>query len=102
MKATLTGQGINYEKLEDHDQILKYYENAINKFQSINDTERAGIVHSLIANTYESQGAWEDAIQDYQKSTQIFNKIGDKKRLNEINNRKKDIKTKRGKKDQAA
>ena len=94
---SLTGQGINYEKLEDHDQARKYYENAINKFQSINDTERAGIVHSLIANTYESQGAWEDAIQDYQKSTQIFNKIGDKKRLNEINNKTKDIKTKRGK-----
>ena len=98
MKATVSPDiGINYEKLEDHDQARKYYEHAINKFQSINDTERAGIVHSLIANTYESQGAWEDAIQDYQKSTQIFNKIGDKKRLNEINNKTKDIKTKRGK-----
>ena len=94
---SLTGLGINYEKLEDHDQAREYYEQAISKFQSINDTERAGIVHSLIANTYESQGAWEDAIQDYQKSTQIFSKIGDKQRLNEIKTKTEDIKTKRGK-----
>ncbi len=92
---SLTGIGIIHENLEDHEQARSYYHKAANKFRSIKDHERAGIVHSLIANSYESQGAWEDALLDYQRSTQIFRKTGGEKQLQEINEKKEDIKDKR-------
>ncbi len=52
--------------------------------KTTNDNKRLGIVYSLSGATYEAQGAWEDAIIEYKRSSSIFKKIGDNKRQQRI------------------
>ena len=74
-----------------------YYVEALNKFKELNDKERIAIVHSLLGETYESQGAWEDAIMEYKSSSSIFKKIGDQERKHRIDKLVDNIQTKRSK-----
>ena len=70
---------------------------ALNKFEERNDKERTAIVHSLLGDTYESQGAWEDAIMEYKSSSSIFKKIGDQQRKHRIDKLIDGIQDKRSK-----
>ena len=61
----LTGIGLVLGKVGRFVDGRGYYVEALNKFKELNDKERIAIVHSLLGETYESQGAWEDAIIEY-------------------------------------
>jgi len=54
----------------------KYYDRAVKSFKRADDIEREGIVLSLIAGTYKSQGAWEDALLEYKRSFKKFDESG--------------------------
>ena len=72
----LTGIGLILEKLGRFVDARRYYIDALNKFEEKDDRERQAVIRSLIAGTYESQGAWEDALIEYKRSSKIFGKIG--------------------------
>ena len=72
----LTGIGLVLGKVGRFVDGRGYYVEALNKFEELNDKERTAIIHSLLGETYESQGAWEDAIMEYKSSSSIFKKIG--------------------------
>jgi len=72
----LTGIGLVLGKVGRFVDGRGYYVEALNKFEELNDKERTAIIHSLLGETYESQGAWEDAIMEYKTSSSIFKKIG--------------------------
>lgn len=101
----LTGLGLINDKLEKYPEARDHYREALTKFEGKNDLEREAIILSLIADTYESQGAWEDAIMVYKKSSSLFGKIGniEKKRsidklLQNISNKRAKTKTTRNEK----
>jgi len=73
---SLTGLGIINEKYGDHDEARRYYDKAVKSFKKAGDSEREAIVRSLIAKTYETQGAWEDALEEYKKSCEKFDESG--------------------------
>lgn len=73
----LTGIGLILEKLERYAEARKYYVAAIGKFNDKNDVERKAAIISLVAGTYESQGAWEDALMEYKRSASFYRKVGD-------------------------
>lgn len=72
-----TGLGIILENNGEHDEARGFYGKARKNFRKAGDSEREGIVTSLIASTYESQGAWEDALMEYKRS---LHKLSDKER----------------------
>jgi membrane protease YdiL (CAAX protease family) len=72
----LTGLGIIHEKHEDHDEARRYYDRAVKSFHKNKDVEREAIVRGLIASTYESQGAWQDALDEYKRSFHKFEESG--------------------------
>jgi len=79
----LTGIGIILEKLERYADSRHYYVDAMGKFDDKKDRERRAAIISLVAGTYEAQGAWEDAIIEYKRSSSLYRKTGgdDKKAL---------------------
>ena len=91
----LTGIGFILEKQEKCVEAREYYFEAVKKFEKTKDQERVATISSLIGGTYEEQGAWEDAIIEYKRSTSIFKKIGDNKRKQNIENYIDDIPNKR-------
>jgi len=93
----LTGIGLILGKGGRFVDARGYYIEALNKFDDQKDQERKAIVLSLLGGTYESQGAWEDAIIAYKSSSSIFGKIGEHERENSINNTVHDITFKRSK-----
>jgi uncharacterized protein len=54
-------------------------------------------VHTLLGGTYESQGAWEDAIMEYKSSSSIFKKLGDHERKHRVDKLIDNIQDKRSK-----
>jgi hypothetical protein len=50
-----TGLGIIHEHHDDIDLARKYYQQALESFRKIGDTDRQGVVRSLLASTYKSQ-----------------------------------------------
>jgi membrane protease YdiL (CAAX protease family) len=93
----LTGIGLVLGKVGRFVDGRGYYIAALNKFEERNDQERTAIVHSLLGDTYESQGAWEDAIIEYKQSSSIFKKIGDDQRKHRIDKLIDGIQDKRSK-----
>lgn len=73
---SLTGLGVIQGKLGDGDEARRYLGLALNKFRRTGDSERQGVVHSLIANTYETQSAWEDALLEFEQSKKKFEDAG--------------------------
>jgi len=67
-------------ELNNPEEAQKYYEKSIKKFRAVGDFKRAGMVSNLIANTYELQDAIEDAVMDYKRSLELFEKVKDHER----------------------
>ena len=67
----------------------------VKNFEEKNDQERLATLLSLIGGTYEAQGAWEDAIIEYKRSSSIFKKIGNYGRKQEVDILIDDIQDKR-------
>jgi len=82
----LTGIGLILEKLGRFVDARGYYTDAVKKFDEIDDQERKASIISLLGGTYESQGAWEDAIIEYKSSSTIFGRIGEHEREDRMNN----------------
>ncbi len=80
----LSGIGILHEMEGNYPESRTYYEKALNKFQKANDHEKIGILSKLIASTYEAHDALEDALIDYKKSLQSFQKIRNTEKEEEI------------------
>ncbi len=91
----LTGIGFIHEKLERYIEARENYFDALKKFEKTNEQERVATILSLIGGTYEVQGAWEDAIIEYKRSSSIFRKIGYNERRQHIDNLIEDIQDKR-------
>jgi membrane protease YdiL (CAAX protease family) len=93
----LTGIGLVLGKVGRFVDGRGYYVEALNKFEELNDKERTAIIHSLLGETYESQGAWEDAIMEYKSSSSISKKIGDQDRKHRVDKIIDNIQDKRSK-----
>jgi uncharacterized protein len=91
----LTGIGFILEKQDRIVEARENYFDAVKKFEEKNDQERVATVLSLIAGTYEAQGAWEDAIIEYKRASSIFKKIGNHGKKQEIDILIDDIQDKR-------
>jgi len=91
----LTGIGFILKKQERIVEARENYFDAVKKFEEKNEQERVATVLSLIAGTYEAQGAWEDAIIEYKHSSSIFEKIGNHGRKQKIDILIDDIQDKR-------
>jgi len=79
----LTGQGYAqvgigeiYEKKGFHEEARAHYRKAIKFFQKAQDPEKEAIVLSKLGNSFEIQGAFQDAIYEQDRSKNIFKKIG--------------------------
>lgn len=93
----LTGIGLIHEKLEQYADARNYYVDAESKFETKSDRERKAAVISLTAGTYESQGAWEDAIMEYRRSASLYRKVGDKEKQEFIKAKIENLSIERGK-----
>ena len=91
----LTGIGFIHEKLERYIEARENYFDAVKNFEKTNEQERVATILSFIGGTYEVQGAWEDAIIEYKRSSSIFRKIGYNERRQHIDNLIEDIQDKR-------
>ncbi len=72
-----TGIGFILEKQERYIEARENYFDAVKNFEKTNEHERVATILSFIGGTYEEQGAWEDAIIEYKRSSSIFKKVGD-------------------------
>lgn len=94
----LTGIGLILNNRGKYADARRYFQEALKKFEEKSDLERQGVIFSLSAGTYESQGAWEDAIMEYKKSSSLYAKIGEKDRKENIDKLINDINVKRSEK----
>ena len=90
-----TGIGFILEKQDRYVEARENYFDGVKNFEEKNDPERLANILSLIGGTYEAQGAWEDAIIEYKRSSSIFKKIGNHGRKQEIDFLIDDIQDKR-------
>ena len=90
-----TGIGYILEKQGRYLEARENFFDAVKNFEKTNDPERVATILSLIAGTYEDQGAWEDALIEYKHSSSIFKKIGDHKKRQHNDNLIADIQNKR-------
>lgn len=74
----LIGQGHSYagmalveEKKKRYDESRKLYQNAINKFNKAKDYENESNITSHLASVMESQGAYQEALYEYERSIEI-------------------------------
>jgi membrane protease YdiL (CAAX protease family) len=75
----LLGFGEIYKKRGYQEESRSYYRKAIQKFNKAGDHEKEAIILSKLANSFESQGAFQDAIYEQNRSMNIYKKIGKKK-----------------------
>ena len=91
----LTGIGFILEKLGRFADARNFYVDAISKFENKKDRERKASIISLVAGTYEAQGAWEDAIMEYRRSSSLYSKAGNTQNKDKIDNLIKNLSTER-------
>jgi len=91
----LSGIGFILEKQERFVEAREYYFDAVKKFVETKDQERVATISSLIGGTYEEQGAWEDAIIEYKRSSSIFKNVSNNKRKQHMDDLINDIQNKR-------
>ncbi len=93
----LTGIGLILEKLGRYADARNFYVDAMDKFDGKNDRERQAAIISMVAGTYESQGAWEDAIMEYKRSSSLYRKLKNSDKKAVIDEKINNISIERGK-----